>query len=355
MIKNAFWKDLIRYDFIENYPFSLEELSVSYNDIRNLLVILREMILNKNTDYSLELDKNNITEIQNKLKVHRTAGLGMSLEDLSRLLSKKEYCKGGKFYKIFDFQEPQPYHKICGNRFPPKIFRACFFCHEIIVPQEIFTKNIYESMNSEFRQMLKCPKCQKKIYIRDLNCPVCNPQDLRETEFRKRLPTEDPKKAYVFPDQLGWTNPKIVFNRDFFNTILKGIELEQEVYAKLKNAGIPENKIMLSTRVSTGLNNGWGTEIDILFADTLQGKVKDRSFWILWAIEVKNQEAKVDKKTFIKFFEEVNQITPNLIIVSNGGFEQDVWSANANMGENKNMILTYPNTFENLVFGRKLW
>ncbi len=322
-----YWKKLIRYPYEEHYPFQVKELSVSYLDIRNLFVILRQIVKQKVNAYSLDLDNNSISEIQNKLKSLKSGGLSIELKDLLKKLSEKMYRKGGQNYKMFRYEDSKPYHKECGNFLPSEIKRACFNCHKVIVPQKIYSKEEYKiKYQTGFLERLTCPECRKQFTKKDINCPSCNPDDLPLDLLKRRFADANPNKAYIFPDNrknLCWSNPKIIFNEQFFNSILKGIELEQDVYSKLIERGIPPTEILVSTRVKTSVNTDYGIEIDILFIDHLKGKIKGYQE-ALWAIEVKNWEKKIDIDTVLKFYEEVRPITKHLMFISPSGYDDNV-------------------------------
>ena len=332
------WRRLIGYEFEEHYPFKVEELGLSYLDVRNLLVILRKIIIEMNTNYSLNLDDTTEELIKNRLKILKHGGSGITLENLLRKLSKIKYKKMGRSHNMFTFHEPKPFHKLCGNPLPPVIKRACFNCHKVIIPQPIWSKEV-SKLIPILKQELTCPECKKKFSNKTLNCPYCNPEDLSMEIYKNRFPNENPEKAYIFhddKDSLDWTSPKIEFNRDFFITILKGIEFEQEIYYELKK-NILDNQIKLSTMIKTNPNDDWGVEIDILFLDKMKGKIR-KSLWVLCAIEVKNWVIKVDSSLIEEFYAKVSPITNNLTFINKGGYSPDAYSRASEL----NVILDTP-------------
>lgn len=324
------WDQLIRYTYVKNYPFQVKELSLNFLDIRDLFVILSKIVKQRRSGYSLDLDSYTISNIQNELNALSKGGLGIKLKEVLKKLSEKKYRKGGQNYNMFQYKDPKPYHTICGKSLPQEIKRVCFKCHALIIPQKIRSKEEYETKyKTGYKEVLECPKCGNRFTKNDINCPSCNPRDLPQDIFRKIYPNSNPNSAYIFPDKkehLSWSDSRIIFDKTFFNSILKGIELEQKIYHQLIDKGIPPTQILVSTLVETPANAGYGTEIDILFIDNLVGKINENyQKRILWAIEIKNWKQEVDKNTVLKFYNEVSPITPHLMFISPKGYENDVF------------------------------
>lgn len=319
------WDDLIKYKLETHYPFDLQGLSMKYLGIRDLLTLMSKKIrfnlaYGEGTDYSLVLDEKNILSLKNDFEELRKGEIIYSLEDLLQKLSKKVYRKGNQEYNMFDFIRAKPFCPNCKEELPDVLPRRCKNCNELTMKQKIIAKEFYEHFRSDFKQILQCEKCHEKVPVKHLNCPTCNPRDLPSSTFSE----EERESAYIFLDQLIWGPSKIVFHSQFFETVLKGLEFEQDLYNELKKH-IPEPQIKISTRILTGINDGWGVEVDLLVADKLQGKFRDIHEWVLVAIEAKNQESKVDKDVVQKFYDEVRPISDKLrlIMASANGFTDE--------------------------------
>ena len=304
------WNSLIKYPFKPHHPFKVEDLGMEYIGVRELLVNIREIILRDNGGYSLELNDAIKEEIVTKLKMIRRGEVGTALDELLKVLSKRFYEKGGRKIKMFDFQRESPCCNKCGNPLPEKINRVHYACGATLI-QEIKSKEFYENLTSGYSdvQRLYCKKCKKSIKVRHIICPTCNPHDEYEGD-------------YIFPDQIVWKPSRIEFNLEFFDHPLKGIAYEQEIYNLLKRE-VSEEQILISTKVETGDNAGWGVEIDLLVAEKHPEPLFSPE-WRLWAIEAKNHAGPITSEDLKTFYKNISKITRNLVFFSkNNNFTDD--------------------------------
>ena len=158
------------------------------------------------------------------------------MDELLKDLSIIFFEKGGRKIKMFEFQKESPCCNKCGNPLPEKINRVHYPCRTTSI-QEIKSKEFYDNLTSGYSdvQRLYCQKCKKSFGVRNIICPVCNPRDEMGGD-------------YMFKDQIDWRPSRIEFYPDFFDTILKGIEYEQEIYNFLKSKD-SEEQILISTKV----------------------------------------------------------------------------------------------------------
>jgi len=297
------WSNLIKYPFRPHHPFKVEDLGMEYTGVRELIVIIRELIFRDNPQgYSLELNNAIKQEILTQLKLIRRGEVGKTLDELLKDLSKMFFEKGGRKIKMFEFQKESPCCNKCGTPLPEKITRVHYPCRTTTI-QEIKSKEFYDNLTSGYSdlQQLYCEKCKKYFRVRNIICPICNPED----EFGK---------DYMFKDQIVWNSSRIDFNPEFFNTVLKGIAYEQEIYNLLKSEG-SEEQILISTKVETGDNDGWGLEIDLLFAERHPEPLFSPE-WNLWAIEAKNHAGPITGEELETFYKNTSKITHNLVFFS---------------------------------------